>query len=40
MKKEIELELGEVPEKTEESQNQVTIQKEPNFSGSIFDLFR
>ncbi len=38
--KEIEIELGETPEKTEESQNQVTIQKEPNFSGSIFDLFR
>lgn len=38
--KEIEIELGETPEKTEESQKQVTIQKEPNFSGSIFDLFR
>lgn len=38
--KEIEVELGETPEKTEESQGQVTIQKEPNFSGSIFDLFR
>lgn len=38
--KEIEIELGETPEKTEESQSQVTIQKEPNFSGSIFDLFR
>lgn len=38
--KEIEIELGETPEKTEESQNQVTIQEQPNFTGSIFDLFR
>ncbi len=38
--KEIEIELGETPEQTEESQNKVTIQTQPDISGSIFDLFR
>lgn len=38
---EINIELGETPETTESKpQSNVTIQKDPNFSGSIFDFFR